>query len=45
MPLHSQFGLDTGTSRLSFGIYNTSSDIDTLIEGLKYSLKIFTQNG
>jgi len=42
MPLHTQLGLDTGTNRLSFGIYNTLADIDTLIKGINYSLKIFS---
>lgn len=45
IPLHSQFGLDTGSNRISFGIYNTLKDIDPLIKGIKYSLKIFTQHG
>jgi len=41
MPLHHLFGLDTGSNRISFGIYNTTKDIDTLIKGIKKSIKIF----
>lgn len=42
MPLHYLFGLDSGSSRISFGIYNTLGDIDVLTKGIKESIKIFT---
>jgi cysteine desulfurase / selenocysteine lyase len=34
MPLHTKFGIETGTVRASLGIYNTKKDIDELIKGL-----------
>ena len=42
MPLHQLFGFDTGTTRVSLGIYNTQKDIDKLIDGLNYIIKIFS---
>lgn len=42
MPLHQQFGFDTGTTRISFGIYNSTQDIDILIKGILESIKIFS---
>jgi cysteine desulfurase/selenocysteine lyase len=42
MPLHQLFGFDTGTTRISLGIYNTQKDIDKLIDGLNYVIKIFS---
>ena len=41
MPLHQLFGLESGSTRISFGVYNTTKDIDTLIKGIKKSIKIF----
>jgi cysteine desulfurase/selenocysteine lyase len=40
MPLHKELGL-TGTSRVSFYIYNTKEDVDTLIESLQKAMKVF----
>lgn len=42
MPLHQLFGYSTGTTRVSLGIYNTHKDIDKLIDGLNYVIKIFS---
>ena len=42
MPLHHLFEFNTGTTRVSLGIYNTKKDIDKLIEGINYSIKIFS---
>jgi len=42
MPLHHLFGFNTGTTRVSLGIYNTPKDIDKLIESLNYTIKIFS---
>ena len=42
MPLHHQFDLLSGSTRISFGVYNTAKDIDILIEGIKKSIKIFS---
>ena len=41
MPLHHLFGLDSGSTRISFGVYNTTKDIDVLVDGIKESIKIF----
>ncbi|PJC80311.1 cysteine desulfurase [Candidatus Shapirobacteria bacterium CG_4_8_14_3_um_filter_35_11] len=41
MPLHTKFGIKTGTVRASLGIYNDKNDIDELIKGLKHFYKIF----
>lgn len=41
MPLHHKFGLDSGTTRISLGIYNEEKDIDILVEAIKYALDIF----
>ena len=41
MPLHTKFGIETGTVRASLGIYNDKNDIDELIKGLKHFYKIF----
>ena len=35
MPLHTKFGVETGTVRASLGIYNNKQDIDWLIKGLQ----------
>jgi cysteine desulfurase/selenocysteine lyase len=40
MPLHTKFGI-TATSRASFYLYNTTSEIDRLIEGLYDVKRIF----
>lgn len=45
MPLHHKFCLDTGTTRVSLGIYNEKEDIDKLCEGIKEALNIFKNNG
>jgi cysteine desulfurase/selenocysteine lyase len=42
MPLHQLFSLASGSTRISFGIYNTTKDIDVLVEGIKKSIKIFS---
>lgn len=42
MPIHQLFGLDSGSTRISFGVYNTTKDIDILIEGIKKSIQIFS---
>lgn len=42
MPLHQLFDFNTGTTRVSLGIYNTQKDIDKLIESLNYAIKIFS---
>lgn len=42
MPLHHLFGFDTGTTRVSFGIYNTKKDIDKLAEAIAYSINLFS---
>lgn len=44
MPLHHKFNLDSGTSRVSLGIYNEKKDIDKLMEAIKYALDIFKYN-
>ncbi len=41
MPLHTKFGVETGTTRASIGIYNDKNDIDELIKGLIYAKDIF----
>ena len=41
MPLHTQFGVTTGTVRASMGIYNEKADIDKLVEGLNYAKETF----
>ncbi len=43
MPLHTKFGIETGTVRASLGIYNTREDIDELIKGLSKTWMIFTK--
>jgi len=40
MPLMHKFGLD-GTARVSFGMYNTNSDIEALVEGLQKVKSLF----
>jgi cysteine desulfurase / selenocysteine lyase len=40
MPLMKELGL-TGTTRVSFGIYNTTEDIDKLFEGLQKVKEVF----
>lgn len=45
MPLHHKFCLDTGTTRISLGIYNEKEDIDKLSQGIKEALNIFKNNG
>ena len=42
MPIHHLFGLKSGSTRVSFGIYNTTKDVDVLIKGIKKSIKIFS---
>ena len=42
MPLHQLFDFNTGTTRVSLGLYNTQKDIDKLIDGLHYVIKIFS---
>lgn len=42
MPLHQLFDFNTGTTRVSLGIYNIKKDIDKLIDGLHYVVKIFS---
>ncbi len=42
MPLHHLFNFNTGTTRISLGIYNTKKDIDKLIASLNYAIKIFS---
>lgn len=42
MPIHQLFGLESGTTRISIGIYNTTKDIDVLVEGIKKSIQIFS---
>lgn len=42
MPLHHKFHLDTGSTRVSIGIYNSKKDIDILIKGVLESIKIFS---
>jgi len=41
MPLIQKLGI-VGTVRASFGVYNTKEDVDTLIEGICKTKKIFT---
>ncbi|HBP51016.1 MAG: Cysteine desulfurase [Candidatus Shapirobacteria bacterium GW2011_GWE1_38_10] len=45
MPLHKKFGLNSGTSRISLGIYNDKGDIDILVKGIKGAIEIFNKNG
>lgn len=40
MPMHEKLGI-SGTTRASFGIYNTKEDIDRLIEGLEKVRQVF----
>lgn len=40
MPLHRKLGVES-TARASFAIYNTKSDIDALIKGIKYAIQLF----
>ena len=40
MPLHSKIGL-TGTSRISFQIYNTKQEIDKVVEELRKVQEVF----
>jgi len=44
MPLMERLGI-TGTSRISFGLYNTTEDIDILIHSLSTVLEVFAKNG
>ena len=44
MPLHNLLGLPNGTLRASIGLYNTSEDIDKLIEGLVEVKKVFEES-
>jgi cysteine desulfurase/selenocysteine lyase len=41
MPLHEKFGI-TATTRASFYVYNTTDEIDKLIEGIYKVKRIFT---
>jgi cysteine desulfurase/selenocysteine lyase len=41
MPLHTKFGIETGTVRVGLGIYNTREDIDQLLLGLNKVRVIF----
>ena len=41
MPLHTKFDIETGTARISLGIYNDKKDIEQLIIGLKNIWTIF----
>lgn len=40
MPMHEALGI-VGTTRISFGIYNTQSEVDRLVEGLKKVRQVF----
>jgi len=40
MPLMTRFGLP-GTARASFGLYNSRTDIDTLVNGLRKAQRLF----
>ncbi len=40
MVMHEELGI-SGTTRISFGIYNTKAEVDKLIEGLKKVKKVF----
>jgi cysteine desulfurase / selenocysteine lyase len=42
MPLMKHLGI-TGTTRASFGVYNTKADVDRLVEGVKNALNRFAQ--
>ncbi|MFA7300765.1 MAG: cysteine desulfurase [Candidatus Shapirobacteria bacterium] len=44
MPLHIKFGIETGTTRASLGIYNDKNDIDQLIKGLNDVWTTFIKN-
>jgi len=44
MPLHSKYGVNTGTVRASLGIYNDKQDIDELIKGLNDVWTTFIKN-
>jgi cysteine desulfurase/selenocysteine lyase len=39
-PLHRRLGV-LATTRASFGIYNRASDVDALVEGLRFARKVF----
>lgn len=41
MPLHAKYGIDSGTMRVSLGIYNDKKDIDELVKGLNNFYEIF----
>ena len=41
MPLHTKYGVNTGTLRASLAIYNTKEDIDNLLLGLNKVKEIF----
>ncbi len=41
MPMHEKLGI-SGTTRVSFGIYNTIDEVDRLIEGLEKVKEIFS---
>ncbi len=41
LPLHAKFGL-TASTRASFTIYNTTAEIDRLVEGIKKAQKLFS---
>lgn len=43
MPLMERLGINA-TTRASFGLYNTTKDIDCLVDGLRNALKIFKPN-
>ncbi len=40
-PLHYRLGIRGGTNRVSFGLYNTSEDIDALVAGITEALEVF----
>jgi cysteine desulfurase/selenocysteine lyase len=42
MPLHHHLRLNTGSTRISLGVYNTTKDVDILIRGIQQSIKIFS---
>jgi len=44
MPLHTKFGIETGTVRASLGIYNDKNDIDELVKGLQEVWMTFIKN-
>jgi cysteine desulfurase/selenocysteine lyase len=41
-PLHLRLGLEDGTARASFSVYNDLADVDALVDGIQAAQRLFT---